>query len=548
MKKIIGLIIVCTIIISGMLIYKKSDEKTFTNDNGAIIAAIIDGEESTSFPTTSDYAAKVTCTKNGKSVDVGATITWSSNKWVLAVSDVSSSNIRCKVSFSSPTLANMILANNEVKTPLTVPGQGVSGYTIDDVTQTGTISVSNTYRNYYWTYGTGWVANGNNKFDLTGATVTDSAYSNSYSSLVGKYLVSYLEYNNAASTKTMKTTIGLNAVYYVISATSTSITYKKLLSNAGKSEALLASTPDDYGTSYYFRGNVKNNFVKFANMCWRVVRITGDGAVKLVLYNYNGLTDSSTSVKTTNPCSISYSASNAYARYSGTTYTTAFNSSSVNDNAFVGFMYGKTGASNYADTHANNNKSTILTNLEKWYTNVLSKQSGFSSDKLADVIWCNDKSTYSGLGYGSSASTQTIYGTYGRHQGKSISLVCPNDNNGGKLSKFTADDTKYGNGALDYKIGLLTFEEMLFAGYGFVSSSIHSYTEEPYYYLTAGEEYWWTMSPMYSSSMYVDDFMDGDNANGDIGDYAVALRPSIAIAKNVAVTGTGTSSDPYVIN
>ena len=28
------------------------------------------------------------------------------------------------------------------------------------------------------------------------------------------------------------------------------------------------------------------------------------------------------------------------------------------------------------------------------------------------------------------------------------SFVCPNDNNGGKLSKFTVDDTKYGNGAL----------------------------------------------------------------------------------------------------
>ena len=37
------------------------------------------------------------------------------------------------------------------------------------------------------------------------------------------------------------------------------------------SEALLASTEDDYGTSYYFRGAVTNNYVEFANKCWRIV-------------------------------------------------------------------------------------------------------------------------------------------------------------------------------------------------------------------------------------------------------------------------------------
>ena len=35
-------------------------------------------------------------------------------------------------------------------------------------------------------------------------------------------------------------------------------------------EALLASAEDDYGTSYYFRGAVKNNYVEFANKCWRI--------------------------------------------------------------------------------------------------------------------------------------------------------------------------------------------------------------------------------------------------------------------------------------
>ena len=52
-------------------------------------------------------------------------------------------------------------------------------------------------------------------------------------------------------------------------------------------EAEFASTEDDYGTSYYFRGAVTNNYVEFANKCWRIVRVGGDGSVKLILHNDN---------------------------------------------------------------------------------------------------------------------------------------------------------------------------------------------------------------------------------------------------------------------
>lgn len=69
-------------------------------------------------------------------------------------------------------------------------------------------------------------------------------------------------------------------------------------------ERVLASASDEYGTSYYFRGAVTNNYVEYANMCWRIVRITGTGAVKLTLYNYNGLTDSNTVPSSTTPCNV----------------------------------------------------------------------------------------------------------------------------------------------------------------------------------------------------------------------------------------------------
>ena len=40
---------------------------------------------------------------------------------------------------------------------------------------------------------------------------------------------------------------------------------------------------DDDGVTYYFRGNVQNNYVKFADMMWRIVRVNGNNTVKLIL-------------------------------------------------------------------------------------------------------------------------------------------------------------------------------------------------------------------------------------------------------------------------
>ena len=165
---------------------------------------------------------------------------------------------------SKESLAGTILADNEVKTPISTPGSEVSAYTLDDV-ESQSASVSSTYQAYYFTYGTGYEANGT-KFNLTGTAVTSDTYANSYSSLVGKYLVSYSARSNGSSTagKMMPTT-NLNCVYYVTSAKLDRIDYKPLCSNKNKIEALLASTEDDFGTSYYFRGAVKNNYVQFAN-------------------------------------------------------------------------------------------------------------------------------------------------------------------------------------------------------------------------------------------------------------------------------------------
>ena len=506
------------------------------------VAALIDGEESTSFPTTSGYTASVECTRNGKKVNAKESIVWNGTEWELTAK-ITNGNVRCNATFvtaapapdgwysaGSGTLLASIRDNNELKTPLTTPGSEVSAHTKDDV-ESQTTSVSSTYQAYYFTYGTGYTANGS-KFNLTGTAVTADTYANSYSSLVGKYFVSSSASSNGSSTAgTMKTTTNLSSVYYVVSATSSSYTYKQITSNKNTTEALLASTEDDYGTSYYFRGAVKNNYVQFANKCWRIVRVNGDGSIKLVLHNDN--TSSSSS-----PCAASNNSTTAaFARYSGSTYNTAFNSS-YNDNAYVGFMYGTAGSSDYASTHANTNKSDILKNLETWYNNNLKTY----ESKLADTIWCNDKSTVSGgLGYGTNA---TDYGAYNRLAStKQPTLKCPNDNNGGKLSKFTVDDTTNGNGNLTYKIGLLTADEIAFAG-----SIAYTYNRSTYLQENTGTTWWWSLSPNdfdgdYAFVWYV---YSGYLGNGYVGNYN-GLRPAISLVSSTNVTGNGTSDNPYVV-
>jgi len=69
-------------------------------------------------------------------------------------------------------------------------------------------------------------------------------------------------------------------------------------------EKIIATTEDDYGTSYYYRGGVENNYVNFAGMCWRIVRIQGDGSTKLILEDKdelcNPLMDADWKIKTGN--------------------------------------------------------------------------------------------------------------------------------------------------------------------------------------------------------------------------------------------------------
>ena len=405
------------------------------------VAALIDGVESSTFPTTNKYNASVECTRNGKKIDAKESIDWSGTEWELTTK-IKSGNVRCNATFESlapapngwyeagnGTLLASLRDNNTLKTPITTPGAAVS--TAD--------------------------------------------------------------------------------------------------------EALLASAEDDYGTSYYFRGAVTNNYVEFANKCWRIVRVSGDGSVKLILHNDN-------TTKVANPCdAANNSASAAFARYSGEKYTSKFNTN-YDDNAYVGFKYGTVGASDYASAHANINNSTILTNLETWYTNNLKTY----ADTIADTVWCNDKanvtdtsynpwnySNINGLGYAKDetyyGATQRLVSASGSTGGTSPSLKCNGD-----LSKINS------------KVGLITADELALAGYAASLPYSTSYLQE-----NATDTWWWSLSAGGFDGGIAGVWgvigVEGNFGNGSVG-ITGGVRPSISLKPSTNATGDGTSENPYVVD
>ena len=285
----------------------------------------------------------------------------------------------------------------------------------------------------------------------------------------------------------------------------------------------LCKAKDAYGDSYYYRGNVTNNYVKFADKYWRIVRINGDGTVRVI---YDG-----TSAHANGEASAD--------RQIG---TSAFNSS-YNDNAYVGYMYGKTGASTYADAHANTNNSTIKTYIDDWYkTNIV----GTTNEQyLADNIFCNDRSmagNNSGTGAGTSVTYYRWYNgpweseNYSKYN-KKMMLTCSQKNDA-----FTVSDTTNGNGALTYPVGLLSTDEIALAGGWNAANSG--------YYLYSGQV-WWASSPDYFNGSLAgvrSVYSDGDAGDFNSVGFSSGVRPVFNLKAEVLLQGSGTAEDPYRIS
>ena len=186
--------------------------------------------------------------------------------------------------------------------------------------------------------------------------------------------------------------------------------------------------------------------------------------------------------------------------------------------------------------------SPIKTVVDNWYASNLNSYSGYISKT---AIYCNDRTVASGSW--SATGSTFYYGAYTRLQtNKTPTFTCNNAND-----RFTASTTT-GNGKLTYPIGLITADEISYAG------GLYNTNNSSYYIAQNASStvvYWWTMSPSYWYGDYngvIEFVVGGSSFTGglynDWIDYTHGVRPVISLkACVIASGGSGTASDPYTV-
>ncbi len=246
--------------------------------------------------------------------------------------------------------------------------------------------------------------------------------------------------------------------------------------NTTDASGLYASTDTNTGKpTYYFRGNVTNNYVKFAGQIWRIVRINEDGTIRIVMQD------------------------------------------GINSNANIAFN------SNYNNyTYMYYTNSQAKTTLESWYQTNIGSKSDLAKNVASGAYYCEQAKAKYDSSWTSGNANMTLYSSY------TPDFKCSSDGNG--------------KGVVSASVGLLNYDEVVYAGgyYGKSNSSYYLYNNT----------YFWTMSPAgfsgsYSYVWYV--YTTG-NVNYINVNNASRLRPVLILNADTLVTGTGTSSDPFVVS
>ena len=319
----------------------------------------------------------------------------------------------------------------------------------------------------------------------------------------------------ATKTTSTQTINGITYATYVYNLSCTTLTGTEL--ETDKSDKGIYQGTDDYGTTYYYRGNVKNNIVKFAGFYWQIVRINGDGSIRLI---YNGTEKNATGVK-----------------QSINNQTYQFNSL-YNDPTYVGYMYGDKDGTTFAEVHNNTNNSTIKTAVDNWYkTNIADK--GYGGYVSNAVGFCGDRTLHSGDGI--STSTYSFFGAYGRYEKNVAQFTCPEPSR----DLYTTTDSSIGNKALTYPVGLITYDELVFAGMDrrHINKLSWAYSTQHY----------WTMSPYAFDAPWSHAQEWRLDSAGFLLPWALVAdsldaRPVINLKSDTLITGgIGTSSDPFVV-
>ena len=332
---------------------------------------------------------------------------------------------------------------------------------------------------------------------------------------------------------------------------------------------------DDLGTSYYFRGAVDNNWVKYGkytkdtyytydgdynyslvsscdgldncfkiaskgdDMYWRIIRINGDNSIRMI-YAGTYAPDANTKVTLTESGNFDDDGNLIGGQ------KTAVGNSKFNQNydsaEYVGYMY------EIGKQHGTSQSSDIKTYLEDWYANYTDLN--VSNTKITDQIYCNDRTAstsnvaysttnYTTLTSWNSKGTTYYYGANGRVWNNPVSpdYKCPVASD-----KFTTTTVK-GNGKLSYPVGLISADEITFAGLpaGKTNNSFYLYTGD----------YYWAGSPFvfndgnFASEFFVggDGILNNDDVYSDNG-----VRGVVSLSSESKLLGSGTYNDVYTVN
>ena len=224
--------------------------------------------------------------------------------------------------------------------------------------------------------------------------------------------------------------------------------------------------------TYYFKGAVENNYVKFAEKVWRIVRINEDGTMRLI----------------------------------------------TQDNVISSQKFNST-TNTYDKMYYTN--SEIKTAVENWYkTNITDK--GFDGKVVSGNYFCEQAKVVYSTDFTAGSATVATKDNY------TPSFDCTTDGNR--------------KGVVSGKVGLITIDEVLFAG-GVIGSSSN-------FYLKNGKDYW-MMSPAGFSygnnTAFAWNVRSNNQAIHGAGNFTFGVRPVLNLSADTLVTGSGTNSDPYVV-
>ena len=267
-------------------------------------------------------------------------------------------------------------------------------------------------------------------------------------------------------------------------------------------------------TVYYFAGNATDNWVKFANLYWRIIRTNSDNSIRLL---YHG-----TSTDTTQ----AYIATD-----------TAFNTEML-DSLYAGYMYGTSGS--LANNRNNTKDSTIKKVVDNWYKDNLNDYTKYLS---LNAVYCSDREVVNGT-YGVSG-VEFDFAAYTRRKNYTPSYNCANIKDAFSVNNSEAK--------LRYPIGLMTSDEAAFAG-----SLTHNASNTYLGYNSlktnsTGTNTWWLMTPAYAKTNGVRGHIIIPTTSVSTLDTAVvnltsAVRPVISLKADVVYkSGDGSAASPYEI-